>query len=462
MIGRSAKSNTTALVLVALLAFTACGGESEATTTTDVTTTSSTTTTVPATTTSVAGTDVQTEIDWFVAVLNGDELTESVYEERFTDAFRQEVPFDEGFQPVLDQFQPAGPFTVVERIGDGPAGEAIIEAADGTRIRVLAELDDQRRFAALLLQPADTPTLDNPPESPGEAFDRLAELGTLGATTAEIVDGECSTLEEVQADEPIPLGSLFKLYVLAALGEAVAAGEVSWDDDLVIRDELKSIPTGVLQDRPAGDTVTVLEAAELMISISDNTATDHLIDLLGREDVELAMAEFGHTTPELNTPLMTTRELVALKIGPASGLYVQWLDGDEQTRREILRQISDITPGDLPLQEWTQPIHPDTVEWFASPDDLCTLAVRLLELNETVPELASILSLNPGIPAEPGTWDEIWFKGGSEPGLEAVWWVTKGPGGTFVTTASVVNPDQSFDSEEAILLFAAARDLLAP
>jgi hypothetical protein len=255
---------------------------------------------------------------------------------------------------------------------------------------------------------------------------------------------------------------MFKLYVLAALGEAVAAGEVSWDDELVIRDELKSIPTGVLQDRPAGDTVTVLEAAELMISISDNTATDHLIDLLGREDVELAMAEFGHTAPELNTPLMTTRELVALKIGPASGLYVQWLDGDEQTRRDILRQISDITPGDLPLQEWTEPIHPDTVEWFASPDDLCTLAVRLLDLNETVPEVASILSLNPGIPAEPGSWDEVWFKGGSEPGLEAVWWVTEGPDGTFVTTGSVVNPDQTFDSEEAILLFAAARDLLAP
>jgi hypothetical protein len=454
-----------ALVLIAVLALPACGGQLEvSTTTTEVATTSSTTTTVtvPATTTSVAETDAQDEIDWFVAVLNGGELTESVYEEKFTESFRQEVTFDEGIQPVLDQFRPAGPFTVAERSGNGPEGEAIIEAADGTRIRVLAELDDQGRFAALLLQPADSPTVDNPPESLGEAFDRLAGLGTLGATTAEIIDGECTTLEEVQANEPIPLGSMFKLYVLAALGEAVGAGEISWDDELVIRDELKSIPTGVLQDRPAGDTVTVLEAAELMISISDNTASDHLIDLLGREDVELAMAEFGHTAPELNTPLMTTRELVALKIGPASGLYVQWLEGDEQTRRDILRRISDITPGDLPLQEWTQPIHPDTVEWFASPDDLCTLAVRLLELSETVPELASILSLNPGIPAEPGTWDEVWFKGGSEPGLEAVWWVTDGPDGTFVTTGSVVNPDQTFDSEEAILLFAAGRDLLAP
>jgi hypothetical protein len=454
----------TAVGLVALLALSACGGETEATTTTNAPTTTSTTTaiTIPATTTTLTGeSDVHAEINWFLTVMNGAELTELQYEDRFSESFRQQVPFTEGFEPVLDQFRTGGPYAVVERTGTGSQGEAVIESSDGTRVRVLAELDDQGRFAGLLLQP-EVPTLDDPPESLGEALDRLADLGTLGVTTAEVVDGECMAVEGVGAGEPVPIASVFKLYVLAALGEAIVDGDIAWDDELEIRDELKSVPTGILQDRAAGETVTVLEAAELMISISDNTATDHLIDLLGRETVESTMSAYGHTAPELNTPLLNTRELTALKVGPASGLYVQWLEGDEQARRDLLRQISDITPADLPIQEWSDPVHPDTVEWFASPNDLCTLAVRMGELTETVPEVAAILGMNPGIQASPGTWETIWFKGGSEPGLVTVWWVTEIQGRTFVTAGSVVNPEVSFDSEEAILLFAAARDLLAP
>jgi hypothetical protein len=454
----------TAVGLVTVLALSACGSETEATTTTNAPTTTSTTTasTIPASTTTLTGeSDVHAEINWFLTVMNGAELTELDYEARFSESFRQQVPFAEGFEPVLDQFRTGGPYAVVERTGTGSQGEAVIESSDGTRVRVLAELDDQGRFAGLLLQP-EVPTLDDPPESLGEALDRLADLGTLGVTTAEVVDGECMAVEGVGAGEPVPIASVFKLYVLAALGEAIVDGDIAWDDELEIRDELKSVPTGILQDRAAGETVTVLEAAELMISISDNTATDHLIDLLGRETVESTMSAYGHTAPELNTPLLNTRELTALKVGPASGLYVQWLEGDEQARRDLLRQISDITPADLPIQEWSDPVHPDTVEWFASPNDLCTLAVRMGELTETVPEVAAILGMNPGIQASPGTWETIWFKGGSEPGLVTVWWVTEIQGRTFVTAGSVVNPEVAFDSEEAILLFAAARDLLAP
>jgi len=404
---------------------------------------------------------VQAGIDWFVSILNGEELTEAEYESRFSEEFRQQVPFDSGFQPVLDQFRPDGPYNVVDRNGDMTSGEAVIESAGGTRARILAELDEGNRFSGLVIKPAEEPALDEPPETIEESFSRLAGMGTLRALAAEVVDGECRVVEEVGASEPGPIGSTFKLYVLAALAEAVQNEDVSWDDEIVIMDELKSVPTGVLQDRPAGTSVTVLEAAELMISISDNTATDHLIDLLGRETVEAALAEYGNTSPELNTPLLNTRELTALKVGPASGLSIQWLDGGEAARRSILAQISDITPGDLPLQEWIDPIQPDQLEWFATPEDLCTLAVRLGELAGSVPEIDDILSTNPGVPADVGTWDTIWFKGGSEPGLLAAWFVTRSQGRTYLTTGAVVNPDEAVDIEEAMLLFASARDLLA-
>ncbi len=450
-------------LLVATLALlTACAGETEAATTSADNAETSTTGPESTTSTSATENDVQSEIDWFVSVLNGEDLTAAQYEEKFSDTFREQVPFQEGFQPVLDQFRPAGPFKVVERSGEGSQGEAVIEAADGTQARILAELDEDGRFSGLLIQPTETPTLDDPPESIEEANQRLAELGTLGMVTAEIADGQCVPGQVVSPGDPVPLGSVAKLYVLAALGEAIESGEVAWDDQVEIRDELKSIPSGILQDRPAGEMVTVREMAELMISISDNTATDHLIDLLGRQTVESVMAEYGHTAPGLNIPFLNTRELTALKIGPASGLSDQWVEGDEQARRDIIEQISYITPADLPLQEWTEPIEPTTVEWFASPDDLCSLAAALIDLARSHPEISEILGMNPGVPAEPGPWDRVWFKGGSEPGLLAVWWVTESQGRIVVTAGSVVNEETTFDTDEAVLLFAAARDLLLP
>ena len=309
--------------------------------------------------------------------------------------------------------------------------------------------------------PGEELTLEDPPETIDAGFQQLREIGTLRAVTAEIIDGSCVPIDGHDEDEPAPLGSIFTLYVLAALGDAVEDGEVSWNDEIVIQDQLKSVAPGTLQSREAGEVVTVHEAARLMISISDNTAADHLIDLLGRRTVEATMAVYGHTSPDLNVPFMDTREFTALKVGPASGLRIQWIEGDEEARRSILQQISGITTGDLPVQDWTRPIDPHVVEWFASPGDLCMLAVGLLDLAASVPEIAEILEANPGVPAEPGTWERIWFKGGSEPGLAAVWFVTRDGSRTFVTAGSVVDPEAVIDTEEAVLLFAAVRDLLA-
>lgn len=449
-----------------LLAITACGDDDTATSTTRAQepTTTTTSTVIDTTTTTAPPTaepDVQAEIDWILTILNGEELTAEDYEARFTEVFRNQLAYDDFVQLLDQQLRPGAPFTVVERTGDGASGEATIEASDGTLLRVPAELDDQGRIAGLFFQPADVPTLDDPPETVEDAFERLDRMGTFRGMTAEVVGGQCEPITSVSAGEPAPLGSVFKLYVLAAIGEAIGAGELAWDDEIVVRDELKSVPTGTMQDLEAGDTVTVLEAAELMISISDNTATDHLIDLIGRETVEAVLADYGHSTPGLNIPFLDTREFTALKVGPAEGLRTQWLSGGESEKRAILDQISDITPADLPIQEWTEPIDPDLLEWFASPQDLCTLAIRLAELADSVPEVGEILEINPGIPAEEGTWDNLWFKGGSEPGMVAGWWVTESGDQTFVTTGSLVDSNV-IDQDEALLLLASARDLLAP
>ena len=53
------------------------------------------------------------------------------------------------------------------------------------------------------------------------------------------------------------VGSAFKLAVLAALNDAVSAGDVRWDDVVRVRDEWRSLPTGPMQEWPEGSAVTI-------------------------------------------------------------------------------------------------------------------------------------------------------------------------------------------------------------
>ncbi|NYT47461.1 MAG: serine hydrolase [Candidatus Methanofishera endochildressiae] len=50
-----------------------------------------------------------------------------------------------------------------------------------------------------------------------------------------------------------------------------------------------------------------------MIQRSDNTATDHLLFLLGREQIEKRMLLDGHHNPQLNTPLCLGKPCWLLK-----------------------------------------------------------------------------------------------------------------------------------------------------
>ncbi len=455
------RGRTIAVFLTALsLVVGACSGAGTTSTTTTLPT--PTTTTVPtSSTTEHEATDVQDELNWVVDLLNGEELTTEDYETRFSESFRAIVSYEQMVE-IANQFGLTAPYSVVERSGDATAGQVVVVSASGEELVVIGELDANDQFETLLLQPR-TPTLEDPPDTIEEAFDRTAEIGDFRGMVAEIGVDECLPIQSAAPAELAPLGSIFKLYVLAALGEAIENGDLAWDDTFEVREELKSIPTGDLQNRPVGSEVSVQEAALLMISISDNTATDHLIDLLGRERVEQTLAEYGHNSPQANIPFLSTREFATLKIGPASGLRdPQWIEGDEAARRTILNQIADISVDDLPVGEWVAPIDPDLVEWFASAEDLCRLGSSLLALAEEVPEIVPILSTNPGVPQQKDHWGDIWFKGGSEPGLLAMWWLTEADGRHFMTFGSVVNRDVVFDQMEPILLLAAARDLIEP
>ena len=131
---------------------------------------------------------------------------------------------------------------------------------------------------------------------------------------AEVTGGSCRPVHGIDPGTAAPLGSAFKLYVLAALATAIAAGKVSWAQPLTVTAQLKSLLSDGLQNEPDGTRVSVQDAAAKMISISDNTAADMLINLVGRPAVEAALTTGGMADPSVNQPFLTTRELFILRL----------------------------------------------------------------------------------------------------------------------------------------------------
>ena len=157
-----------------------------------------------------------------------------------------------------------------------------------------------------------------------------------------------------------------------------------------------------------------------MISISDNTATDHLIHRLGRRAVEAQLGRFGMARPLANTPFLTTRELFVLKGGPDRSLIRRYLDlGRPARRRFLVRRVDPLPVTAVKL--WKAPRATDTVEYFASANDLCRAYARLGRQARRSARYARALSLSDGGLALPSSrWPSVWFKGGSEPGVFTV------------------------------------------
>ncbi|MFI6919861.1 serine hydrolase [Nonomuraea spiralis] len=282
------------------------------------------------------------------------------------------------------------------------------------------------------------------PASWSELDRRLRQAAPrAGFLAAEVTgDGRCRPVHAVAGEKSFPLGSMFKLYVLGAVAERVRSGAFGWDTKLTIRPELKSLPSGELQDRPDNSEVTVLEAARLMISISDNTAADLLIDKAGRRTVERVMRSWGGD--RRNVPFLTTRELFVLKGADYPRHAERYLSLGTSARRAYLDKVV----GKVPLSKvrpWSEPRDLDRLEWFATPVQVCRAYSGLAGLKDA--RVGEILSIaDAGLRLDKAQWPLVWHKGGSEPGLLAMSFLARTAGGrTYVVSTSAVNPSAPFD-----------------
>lgn len=261
------------------------------------------------------------------------------------------------------------------------------------------------------------------------------------------------------------VGSSFKLYILATIGEQVRDGLLDWGDPVEITEEGRSVPGGDLRYVENGTRFTLRYIAERMTQKSDNTATDHAMLTVGRENVEQMFVTAGHADPERNVPLFRTREFAFTKF-----LYPDiegYLAADTEERRRILEEeISALDYQDLlaATEQQTAPAHIDVIEWFASPTDLTNVMLTLKTMAESdfaLQPLLEIMALETQLPFDGETWPYVGFKGGSELGvLHGTWMLRRHDNRWFVLSIGFNDTEQGIDMEAAVGAMAAAVEAL--
>ena len=329
------------------------------------------------------------------------------YDALFTAAFRQAVPPAQWTALAAQLRATLGEPRRVARLD--PAGRwaatAVIDYDRGTAtLRLSLDPAAPHAIAGLLITGTDLRG-----DTPAKVQADLAALPGIAQVGIYALDGpQPAPLAETRADTPAPLGSAFKLWVLAEAARQVAAGTRHWDDVVTVGPP--SLPSGILQNWPRATPVTLQTLATLMISISDNTATDTLLTTLGRAKVD-AMAEGAGGS----VPVMTTREMFALKGAPA--LTKQWAAGSVDDRRALLVDHAvRIATAKLDMSVFAgKPVAVDSVEWFASPTAMAGLLDRLSAADDTT---RAILAVNAGVdPGIAARFRYVGFKGGGEPGV---------------------------------------------
>lgn len=99
----------------------------------------------------------------------------------------------------------------------------------------------------------------------------------------------------VNADRHFPTASTVKVPILFALYRKVAAGELDLSQRVTLAAHHRVAGSGVLQDLDLDLQPTLRDLATLMITVSDNQATDMLYVLLGGVFIETVAREIGMT-----------------------------------------------------------------------------------------------------------------------------------------------------------------------
>ena len=114
-----------------------------------------------------------------------------------------------------------------------------------------------------------------------------------GSVCINFYDLNKNNVFSINGDKKVLSASMIKLLILAELMKKISENKFSLSDTIMIADSMKTGGDGVLKELNTGHHFTLKELATLMIIVSDNQATNILIDFLGMENINFLGKELG-------------------------------------------------------------------------------------------------------------------------------------------------------------------------
>ena len=158
------------------------------------------------------------------------------------------------------------------------------------------------------------------------------------ASAVEVLDLSTNYSVGYNAGASMPAASTIKVPVMVEVFRQLEAGRFDLQRRVELLGRDKDYGSGDLCDDPVGQTFTVEELLSKMIDISDNTATNMLIRLVGLRSINRTMNDLGleHTrlTQDVRTSSWSVRE--ALRSSPSDMVHLLSM----MARRKLVDQWS--------------------------------------------------------------------------------------------------------------------------
>jgi beta-lactamase class A len=142
-----------------------------------------------------------------------------------------------------------------------------------------------RLLAALLILPSFAASLDSRVHGAIAPFH-----GTVYLYAKNLDTGHTYGIRE---NDRVRTASTIKVAIMAGLFAAAAEGRVRWTDEVVLRDRDKVSGSGILHEFSDGVRLPLRDVMRLMIVLSDNTATNLILDRIGADSVNAEMDKLG-------------------------------------------------------------------------------------------------------------------------------------------------------------------------
>src|SRR5687767_10338058 len=184
-------------------------------------------------------------------------------------------------------------------------------------------------------------------------------------------------------DVPVPSASTRKISIMMAALAAVHAGKLALDQKVTIDARYQDNDSGTFQHLTPGFAITFRDALVMMIIVSDNTCTGHVVDLVGLDTIQRYGEGLGMTGT-------VHRFGIPPRLGPD----------------HTLDQVTTTTPNDqgllleLILRGTTDPA---VAARLGSTPELCRLALDILSWQKLKTRLPSLLPLGTKVAHKTGT-----------------------------------------------------------